>query len=563
MDLGRGILSGGVSARSMDMRGTGGSLPPPGRAVAPPGGSFSGSATADRPYKSWSDEPRAKQMRKDVEIIEVDKKGDWTRKEEAERRRRAKQREQEEAEMRRNEEATLRKLQELERKEREIMEKERRLQEEIRRKEEQRRFEEQRREEERRLIEIRQREEELLRKEEKLKRMEMERRRTEELLRLEDERAHMDRLRREEMERARDFQQQGQYRQMMEAQAVHQSWVSAEAARGGGYGAQQRGYGPPLMNFGGPLLDTPMQNQMPYGGHVGNRSTGGRAVVSDRRTIRSTSHRGGGGRPEVSAAPSKKAEHAAGRGSGATSGKITKRSSAFNRLGPKMPVKARLGGNKPDAADRQSSGTGEKGMSITIGGGARQVAKKVGVVDASHKPIRETEAERKEREKIKERERKLRERLLKEEEERKKKEVSDPTIQSLDTVVIKRREKTGAAKATNGKTMTIKTPNNLVAKLAAKLKEMPKPGVIPAEKSDKEKTALKKKIKDKYKKESLPERILYMALENVAYDESRAILLITKMLKDDTNTPKKVPEVVTVDDNDEDKLDFEADEPDN
>jgi hypothetical protein len=31
-----------------------------------------------------------------------------------------------------------------------------------------------------------------------------------------------------------------------------------------------------------------------------------------------------------------------------------------------------------------------------------------------------------------------------------------------------------------------------------------------------------------------------MALENVAYDESRAILLITKMLKDDTNTPKKV-----------------------
>jgi hypothetical protein len=43
-----------------------------------------------------------------------------------------------------------------------------------------------------------------------------------------------------------------------------------------------------------------------------------------------------------------------------------------------------------------------------------------------------------------------------------------------------------------------------------------------------------------YKKESLPERILYMALENVAYDESRAILLITKMLKDDSNTAKKV-----------------------
>jgi hypothetical protein len=41
-----------------------------------------------------------------------------------------------------------------------------------------------------------------------------------------------------------------------------------------------------------------------------------------------------------------------------------------------------------------------------------------------------------------------------------------------------------------------------------------------------------------YKKESLPEKILFLALENVAYDETRAILLISKMLKDDS--PKKV-----------------------
>ena len=41
-----------------------------------------------------------------------------------------------------------------------------------------------------------------------------------------------------------------------------------------------------------------------------------------------------------------------------------------------------------------------------------------------------------------------------------------------------------------------------------------------------------------YKKENLPEKILFLALENVAYDESRAILLISKMLKDDA--PKKV-----------------------
>jgi len=336
MDMGRGMVSGGVSSRNMDMRGAGGALPS-GRAAPP--GAFSGSATAaDRTYKSWTDEPRSKQMRKDVEIIDVEKKDDWARKEEAEQRRRAKQRALEEEERLRSEEATRRKLLELERKEQEILEKERRLQEDIRRKEEQRRFEELRREEERRLLEIRQREEELLRKEEKLKRMEMERRRTEELLRLEDEQVRMERMRREEMERARNHQH------MMDARAVHQSWVSAEMARGGGYGGQQpheRGYGPAQMNYRGPLLDTPMhhhpQQQLPYGAHSG------RAMVPPARRTDS--------RPGRAAPVKQSADHAAGRSGAAASGSSS-RSSAFNRLGPKMPVKARLGGSKADAADR-------------------------------------------------------------------------------------------------------------------------------------------------------------------------------------------------------------------
>jgi hypothetical protein len=38
------------------------------------------------------------------------------------------------------------------------------------------------------------------------------------------------------------------------------------------------------------------------------------------------------------------------------------------------------------------------------------------------------------------------------------------------------------------------------------VKELPKPGVIPAQKSDKEKSALKKKIKDKVRPET---RIIY------------------------------------------------------
>jgi hypothetical protein len=45
----------------------------------------------------------------------------------------------------------------------------------------------------------------------------------------------------------------------------------------------------------------------------------------------------------------------------------------------------------------------------------------------------------------------------------------------------------------------------------------------PPIKSDKEKEELRKKLKDKYEaKYDIPERILYMALESVLYDEEQA-----------------------------------------
>lgn len=561
MDMSRGGGGGPLSAavrNSLDMRG---------RAAGPAGAAGESRTFA---HKSWLDEPSAKLMRKDVEVIEID-----NRKEEEDRRRQAKLRAlQEEDEWKRKEEATRRKLLELERKEQEIMEKERRLQEDIRRKEEERRMEEQRREEERRLIEIREREQELLRKEEKLKRMEMERRRNEEMLLMEDERARQERLRRDRMGGRGGGGDHGGYHPGMDGR-VHQSWVSSGQA---GYGGPSS-YGPtPHLPMGGGGVSVnrfdmqpPMHHHQFQVGFVDPRSARPGPHFVDGRHRNIAAGRGGGGDVGSqintsirSGGVQKRVASQPGRSSSDS------RSSAFNRLGPKMPVKARLGGSKSGNGDR----AGEKGMSVTIGSGGRQVAKKVDVnsftvIDEvgaveKKKTARETEAETKERAEIKERERKLKERLLKQEEERKIKEggAQQSALHTLDTVVIKRREKPANTKTSaNGKTMIIKTPNNLVAKLAAKLKEMPMPGVVPAQKTDKEKTALKKKIKDKYKKEDLPEKILYLALENVAYDESRAILLITKMLKDDTK--KGEEEVITLEDNDEDKLDFEADEPDN
>ncbi len=57
-------------------------------------------------------------------------------------------------------------------------------------------------------------------------------------------------------------------------------------------------------------------------------------------------------------------------------------------------------------------------------------------------------------------------------------------------------------------------------RLAEKRTPLPKPPPI---KSDKEKAELRRKMRDKYEaKFDIPERILYMALESVLYDEDQA-----------------------------------------
>merc|ERR1719317_552784 len=73
-------------------------------------------------------------------------------------------------------------------------------------------------------------------------------------------------------------------------------------------------------------------------------------------------------------------------------------------------------------------------------------------------------------------------------------------------------------------------------RLAEKRTPLPKPPPI---KTEKEKEELRKKMKDKYEKRyDIPERILFMALESVLYDEEQANNLVTSMIEDDIKRQK-------------------------
>merc|ERR1711936_882522 len=73
-------------------------------------------------------------------------------------------------------------------------------------------------------------------------------------------------------------------------------------------------------------------------------------------------------------------------------------------------------------------------------------------------------------------------------------------------------------------------------RLAEKRTPLPKPPPI---KTDKEKDDLRRRLKDKYeKKYDIPERILFMALESVLFDEDQANNLITTMIEDDIKRQK-------------------------
>jgi len=73
-------------------------------------------------------------------------------------------------------------------------------------------------------------------------------------------------------------------------------------------------------------------------------------------------------------------------------------------------------------------------------------------------------------------------------------------------------------------------------RLAEKRTPLPKPPPI---KTDKEKDDLRKKMKDKYEsKYDIPERILFMALESVLFDEEQANHLVLSMIEDDLKRKK-------------------------
>jgi len=73
-------------------------------------------------------------------------------------------------------------------------------------------------------------------------------------------------------------------------------------------------------------------------------------------------------------------------------------------------------------------------------------------------------------------------------------------------------------------------------RLAEKRTPLPKPPPI---KTEKEKAEMRLRMKEKYEKKfDIPERILFMALESVLYDEEQANNLITTMIEDDLKRQK-------------------------
>ncbi len=168
----------------------------------------------------------------------------------------------------------------------------------------------------------------------------MERRRAEELMRLEDMDRNMQRERAVAASaHGRGFDQGGtgmSHAALMDmGHRVHQSWVGdgnvfghhvhgMHVQHAGGYGEMQM-HGGGQHRYDGPMPRSHRHHQEARGDFRGRRV----AVVSGRG--------GGSGTKPDSVRGGAKGDS---------------RSSAFNRLGPKMPVKARLGGSKSSAADR-------------------------------------------------------------------------------------------------------------------------------------------------------------------------------------------------------------------
>merc|ERR1711934_1311088 len=110
----------------------------------------------------------------------------------------------------------------------------------------------------------------------------------------------------------------------------------------------------------------------------------------------------------------------------------------------------------------------------------------------------------------------------------------EKTPVDLDKIVIKKRErKQQEEKSADEKVLVVRTPNSLMGRLAELRKGLPRPQVEPAEKSEEERTVVRRSLREKYKEE---EKITGTAMESVFFEEAAAEELINKLLEDDRNS---------------------------
>jgi len=141
----------------------------------------------------------------------------------------------------------------------------------------------------------------------------------------------------------------------------------------------------------------------------------------------------------------------------------------------------------------------------------------------------------------------------------------------LDKIVIKKREKKTSEISSDEKILVVKTPNNLIAKLAEIRKEMAKPLEDPPIKTEEEKSEARKNMRNKFKsEEKISDKIVGVALDSVFFDEELCEELIRKLLEEERKKEVEEKKEHSEEDllknteaaifDDHDKLDFEADE---
>jgi len=116
----------------------------------------------------------------------------------------------------------------------------------------------------------------------------------------------------------------------------------------------------------------------------------------------------------------------------------------------------------------------------------------------------------------------------------------EKTPVDLDKIVIKKRErKQQEEKSADEKVLVVRRPNSLMGRLAELRKGLPRPQVEPAEKSEEERTVVRRSLREKYKaEEKITEKIIGTAMESVFFEEAAAEELINKLLEEDRNSRK-------------------------